>query len=47
MIRQRSVAVISALFACLFMVAISTGEEENKGNIASPADKAARTHSAY
>ena len=47
MIRKRSVAVITALFACLFMVAISTGEEENKGNIAYPADKAARTYSAY
>ena len=47
MIGKRSVAVITTLFACLFMAGISTGEEENKGNTAYPADQAARTHSAY
>ena len=47
MIRKRSVAVITTLFACLFMVGISTAEEKNKGNTAYPADKAARTYIAY
>jgi len=47
MIRKRSVAVITTLFACLFMVGISTGEEEIKGNTAYPVDKAIKTHIAY
>ena len=47
MISKRSVKLITALFVCLFMVGISTGEEENKGDTASPAHKAARTYSTY
>ena len=47
MIGIRSVAVITTLFACLFVVGICTGEEENKVNTASPGDKAVKTHSAY
>ena len=45
MIRKMSVAGITTLFICFFMVCISNGEEKNKENTSNPTDKAARTYS--
>jgi len=47
MIRKMSVAGITTLFICLFMVCSSNGEEKNKENTANHTDEAARTYSAY
>ena len=47
MIHKMAISVLITLFICFFMVGISNGEKKNEGKTSNPADKAARTYTAY